>query len=217
MGTDQETPHPKFDKYSDIENIKNFPDTIGFGESVQITEKLHGTSARFSLIDDIFMIGSRKCQLKIDVENKSLWHLVFETHDLKTKLLEIKNTFNSDDVAIYGEIVGQNIQDLNYGFKEPTLFVYDIKVNGKFLPTKDCFELTQKLNLKHVPVLTTCYFENSLKDLRLGISTLADHVREGIVIKPIISRNDPKMGRVIIKVISEDFLMRKNQKDLNYD
>jgi RNA ligase (TIGR02306 family) len=39
--------NPLFDKYTDIENIKNFDTVFAEGEMVVVTEKLHGTNARF--------------------------------------------------------------------------------------------------------------------------------------------------------------------------
>jgi len=39
---DAETPHTLFDKYTEIENMRNYPDVIQPGEKVYITEKIHG-------------------------------------------------------------------------------------------------------------------------------------------------------------------------------
>ena len=39
-----------FHPYTDIENIRNFPDVLGPGEEVVITEKLHGKNCRLGLV-----------------------------------------------------------------------------------------------------------------------------------------------------------------------
>ena len=210
---DMETPHPEFQKYTDIENIKNYSDTIQFGENVQITCKLHGTNFRASLIDGTYMLGSMNCRWKIEPEKPSYWHYVSDKNNLKEKLATISEMYKSDKVILYGEIVGPKIQDLHYGCTEPTLFVFDVMVDGRYLPPVESFHLCDELSLRTVPVLKVGEFRKEDLDLRLGKSTLADHVREGIVIKPLTPRTDSKIGRVILKVISEEYLMRKTPKD----
>lgn len=37
----------------------------------------------------------------------------------------------------------------------------------------------------------------------------ADHVREGFVVKPIRERQDPRLGRVFLKMAGEGYLLRK--------
>lgn len=215
-GGDAETPHESFHKYTDIENVKNFGNILSIGEPVHISEKLHGTSARFGLVEDKLMIGSRNLQLKVDVERKSIWHHVFEKEKIQEKLLALKSAFNAKDVAIYGEIVGPKIQDLKYGQTEPTLFVYDIVVDHKFLLPQALAGVCQTIGLKSVPELKVGPLTEEDFKMRLGNSVLDDsHIREGIVIKPLEPRWDQALGRVILKVISEDYLMRKGAKDVS--
>lgn len=205
---------PKFMKYTDIENIKNYPSVIRFGEPVNITEKLHGTSARYSLIDGKYLIGSRNRQLLNSEENQSVWNQCYIKHNIKEKLDELSKIKKSNHVGIYGEIVGPKVQDIPYGQSEPTFFVYDILVDEFYLPPEECFDIAKKLGLNIVPQLKNGKFEEKDLELRLGQSLLDSHVREGIVIKPLVPRYDYELGRVILKVISEDFLMRKGAKDI---
>jgi RNA ligase (TIGR02306 family) len=39
-----ETPHPLFEKYTDIENYRNFPNVLTEDDEVVVTEKIHGNS-----------------------------------------------------------------------------------------------------------------------------------------------------------------------------
>ena len=41
-----------------------------------------------------------------------------------------------------------------------------------------------------------------------GKRTIANNVREGIVIKQIIEKTNPGIGRVILKIINDDYLLR---------
>jgi len=42
-----------------------------------------------------------------------------------------------------------------------------------------------------------------------GKSELAEHMREGCVIHPVRERFDERLGRVIVKMVGEDYLLRK--------
>ena len=42
-----------------------------------------------------------------------------------------------------------------------------------------------------------------------GKSTLADHMREGVVIRPTEERYVDRLGRLILKLVSEEYLLRK--------
>jgi RNA ligase (TIGR02306 family) len=215
LGGDAETPNPLFNKYTDIENIKNFTNVIVKGEHINLQEKLHGSSSRFSLINNELMIGSRNIQLKIEAEKEpnSIWHYVYRSNNLKDKLELLAKITGSSHVGIYGEIVGKGIQDLHYNHNTPYLYVYDIVVDGNYVSPDLCEHYCKELSLTHIPILFKGQYTENLLQLRLGKSTLADHVREGIIIKPMIPRTDPALGRVVLKVISEDYLMRKNPKD----
>lgn len=211
---DAEIPHHRFDKYSSIENIKNYNDVIPEGELVHITEKLHGTSARYAYIDGKFLIGSRGRQLKMDSAQKSVWHIIFDKYKLDEKLLDLYKRCEKE-VAIYGEIVGPKVQDLCYGQTEPAFFVYDIKVDRAFLPPCQCYRLADKIGLESVPLIKIGPFAKKDLEYRRGNSLLDDtHVREGIVIKPLAPRYDKRIGRVVLKVISEDYYLRANAKDI---
>ena len=41
---------PSFHRYTEIENLRNFPDVLRAGEEVVITEKLHGKNCRLGLV-----------------------------------------------------------------------------------------------------------------------------------------------------------------------
>ena len=52
--------------------------------------------------------------------------------------------------------------------------------------------------------------ESKLRELAEGESLVpgAGHIREGIVIKPIIERTTPELGRVQLKMISNKYLTK---------
>lgn len=190
---------------------------------VCITEKLHGTSARFGLIDGKFYIGSRNLTLRSNPATNSLWHTIFENEQLAKKL-QIAEFCCQDigyrGIVFYGEIVGKGIQDLHYGHETPTFYLYDIKViwedESFYLNHENCKCVARfdNMNLKCVPELYVGPFVNKCLDLRFGNDSISNsHIREGIVIKPIVERRCDQIGRVILKLHSEEYLLRKNPKD----
>jgi len=42
------------------------------------------------------------------------------------------------------------------------------------------------------------------------IDGYAKHLREGVVVKPLIERHDLKIGRAIAKYVSDDYLLAKH-------
>jgi len=41
----------------------------------------------------------------------------------------------------------------------------------------------------------------------------SDHIREGVVVRPTIERIDPKVGRAVLKYISDEYLLAKGISD----
>lgn len=44
-----------------------------------------------------------------------------------------------------------------------------------------------------------------------GSSLIASNIREGFVLRPVKERWDEKVDRVILKLVSDDFHLRKNK------
>ncbi len=60
-----------------------------------------------------------------------------------------------------------------------------------------------------VPILWRGPFSlERIAELSRGLTTLADdHIREGVVVKPAKERFDPEVGRVVLKYLSDDYLL----------
>ena len=119
-----------------------------------------------------------------------------------------------ENLIFYGEIVGEGIQDLTYGCKEHSLFIFDIKdvTTGKYLDWYDVVKWCEYLGLRTVPELYVGqYSDETRKEFTTGRSVLdVKTIREGIVVKPVLEQNDRKIGRKILKSVSEEYLLRKN-------
>ena len=61
---DSEANHPLFQRYTDIENLRNYPETLVDGEEVVVTEKIHGTNGRIGYVEGKLVAGSHGLQRK---------------------------------------------------------------------------------------------------------------------------------------------------------
>lgn len=219
----QASPTENFNKYTNIEHYKNFPNIFKENEHVIVTEKLHGTSARFFYDGEKISIGTRNTELKLEnfidstgklVEIPSTaWHSVYKSLDIESKLKQLFDRHKTE-ISLYGEIIGRGVQDLHYGFETPTFFAYDIKIGDRYLSQLEFHLEVANLQLNNVPVLFSGKFTNDVLNLRLGKDTISNsHVREGIVIEPFRPRFDPELGRVKVKVISEEYEQRNGATD----
>lgn len=120
-------------------------------------------------------------------------------------------------IWILGEAFG--MQDLKYGHTNGSsqFRVFGIKVGDTWLSYKTlefaCGPM--EMNLEMVPILYQGpYSKAKIEELTTGKETLTGkqlHMREGGVITPTVERTDPKLGRVILKSVSPDYILRKGE------
>jgi ATP-dependent RNA circularization protein (DNA/RNA ligase family) len=132
---------------------------------------------------------------------------------------ELSSRYSSPKVAIYGEVVG--VQDLKYGLSsgEVDFYAFDIRVEDcpyveQYLPPLEVEEVCKFLDLKVAPTLYVGPFTTEVLELKEGLDPIGKtHVREGIVIKPLVPRWHSKLHRVCLKKIGNGYLFRSGQKD----
>ena len=115
-----------------------------------------------------------------------------------------------------GEIIGEGIKGNKYKIKGKKVLLYnafDIKQH-RYFNYNEFVSATNFLNLERVPVINDNFILsndiNELVALSNGRSMLYDTKREGIVITPLVEIND-MVGRVILKVISPEFLIKHGE------
>lgn len=219
--------NPNFRKYTDIENFKHYNTLFQEGEPVWISEKLHGTSARYGYLPTNpntfwkkvkkffgllpkyeFCLGSRNVQL----QDKRNWDGFYDTN-VYAKIAEqyALHELLEDGVAVYGEIVGDGIQKgytYGCGQKEHKFFIYDVMVNGQYLSPG---ELVSFCGINDLPIVPTLYcgaYDSlAVSALRNGDSLIGGQkVREGIVIK-VLNNTPCIIGRKCLKYLSDDYLL----------
>lgn len=199
-----------FPKYTDIENIKNFPNVLDEvleeDDEVVITEKLHGSNARFGWVNTEegpkFYVGTRKMVVDLEDTTNS-WVKLANKYNLPEKLQPYPG------YVVFGELFGKGVQKLEYNLPEQELRLFDVQVNGnKYLDWDDYVEFTDKVGLERVPFVYKGKYNASLLELRKGKSDIASHIKEGVVIKPTKEKWHRRVGRVILKSISEEYLLK---------
>jgi RNA ligase (TIGR02306 family) len=203
---DREPDYALLPRYTDIEGLRKHPNVLQPGELVVITEKLDGTNARFLWNEERFYVGSHNVMKKFD--GRDTWWKALEGLGLGEKIKKMPG------FAFYGEIFG-NVQDLKYGMLDKIAVrmfdVLDTKTQ-RYLDHDEMVKMCAALDIDVVPLLYYGPWEDSLRKLADGPTTFGGvHIREGFVVKPARERYDHRVGRVILKLIGEEYLLRKEK------
>jgi RNA ligase (TIGR02306 family) len=111
---------------------------------------------------------------------------------------------------LYGEIYGSRVQSLHYGRRDGLGFAaFDVLVGEHYLDYDDFAALCARHGVTTVPLLERGPFSlERVAELSRGQTALPDqHIREGVVVRPVAERFDPQIGRVILKYLSDDYLL----------
>ena len=196
-----------------VENIQKYPDLFKDGEEVIFTEKLHGTLIRISHLNGQFYISSKGMGAKglvFTEKGKTVYHRAFERYE--EDLESIKAELMREDFTIFAEVYGRGIQDLTYG-SELNMRVFDMHTSGEYLSYEEIGGYLDGTRLEQVPLVYWGKFsQEKLKEHTGGDSKMpgAEHIREGIVIRPVPEREYKNLGRVILKSKSEQYLLRSS-------
>jgi RNA ligase (TIGR02306 family) len=201
-------PDPGFlPRYTDIEGLRRYQDVLVLGEEVVITEKIHGANMRVAQRDGRLWVGSHNCFKKPPVEGGpvDIWWRTAREIGVEGRL--------DDGYALYGEVYGR-VQDLGYGVEELAFRGFDVMdlSTGRYFDYHEQTVCLQNLGVEGAPVLYRGPWLGMEAHAALaeGPSTLyPGHVREGFVVRPVKERYDHRVGRVILKLHGQNFLLRK--------
>lgn len=216
----------------DIENFKRYPDVLEEGEDVIMTEKLHGTWCCFGYHPDaphhiITSKGLSDKGLAFKLNEQNTNNLYIRALDGTApgpdgtggNVLDRAHDFFGYDQPFYvlGEVFGQGVQDLHYGATSPQFRVFDIYIGepgqGRYVDADQIQSICTALGVQMVPTIYVGPFsKEAMERLTNGKETVSGseaNIREGVVIKPKEERYDTELGRVILKSVSEAYLLRK--------
>jgi RNA ligase (TIGR02306 family) len=190
----------------DIDNWRKYRNYFIDGEEVVITEKIHGTNARYTFQDDQMFAGSRHHWRKPSAEN-IYWRAI-----VQNPWIEAFCRLNPG-VILYGEIFGSIQKGFNYGSTKDNPYqfrAFDVFADGQFIDHDDALGGAKSDFL--VPLLYRGPYSHVIAEsFSTGPSVVpgANHMREGCVIKPIKERYQNHFGRLILKCVSFEYLEKK--------
>ena len=221
----------------DLENWRKHRSVFDAGEPVVITEKIHGANARYCFMAGKMHVGSRnrwvksgeptwldklhdRVRLPIVRAFPSLvrrWRpraSMQQTGNVWWRALRacpwIETFCRANPGAVlYGEVFGA-VQDLKYGAQGDQVFfrAFDVMKDGQFVDAER-FNLLIEDECRAPVLYVGPYDQDAVDELsRMKRSTLADHIAEGVVIKPVRERSHPRVGRVALKLVSDLYLER---------
>lgn len=187
----------------DVDALKNHPKTFEEGEQVIVTEKIHGSNARFIFLDGIMYAGSR-----------NLWKAPTSNCIFRRAVKELpwieEWCRQHEGYVLWGELTPTQ-GGFDYGTKDVQFFVFDVRTpDGKWLDesTPEGLEILTHLQAHSVPQLYKGpYSLEAIRQFVDGPSTIkrAKHIREGVVIKTSVNRYG-KNGRAQMKMVSNSYL-----------
>ncbi len=219
--------HPVYD----LEHHKRYGNLLRAGEPVVISEKVHGTNAKYTFQNGRMYAGSRREWKRPNTA--TLWWDVLRMYPQIEELCRA-----NPDITLYGEIYG-DVQDLKYGCKkgETRFAAFDLyrgpasggrvrrfldRIASRlgyqpmprgsgFLPFYEALDLCMEAEVPWVPLIEVDDYDLEHTLSLVDGPTLvpnAFNLREGIVVRPITERTDPTIGRIHLKLISSAYLER---------
>lgn len=193
--------------YTDIPALRAFPDLLQEGEEVVIVEKIHGENARYAFANGRLYCGSRTGWKDPNwTGNGSHFWEVGRRLDLASKLAAI------GPYGLFGEVYG-DVKMMKYGTTSDKrgFLPFDAMAfkSESYLDYDDFADLSISVGLPVAPVLYRGPWRQDLRRLAEGSSSIAKHIKEGVVIRPVKERFHESVGRVILKLHGEDFLLKR--------
>jgi RNA ligase (TIGR02306 family) len=124
---------------------------------------------------------------------------------------------------VLGEIFGGNVQDNGWYGNDLQFRIFDVCAGYRgdqwYFGYEGRLLVANQLKVSTVPTLYEGPFSKELMiKYTSGKETVSGkqlNMREGLVVTPIVERRDSELGRVILKSVSEEYLLRKGGSEFN--
>lgn len=191
-----------FSKY-DVDAMLRYHYLFTEREPVVATEKIHGANCRIVFDSEGLHVGSRQLWVKEDA-GSIYWKAIRQIPGIELYLRQNENT------VIYGEVFGW-VQDLRYGRQqgEVSFVMFDINHPERWLNPAEVENVAAEFSIPMPTVVYRGLFDlERLKACSEGPTLIsrANHMREGIVVRPSVERRDERLGRVILNLVNPAYL-----------
>ena len=189
-----------FSKWTDVEGLVRVPEilSLGYVREVVVTEKIHGTSVRFGVVDDVFRVGGRNEEFDFVTSGSKVgmgflgW--LREKSEIVQKLKDLAVELRQD-VIVYGEWHGEGIQKgIKYLPAGRDFRSFGVRFGEDLQDHDVVVKVSERIGVQTVPVLYRGVPDIEVFDqLRVAPSVVAkeneidleNNFAEGIVISAI--------------------------------
>lgn len=164
------------------------------------TEKVDGTNTRIIWDGHSVRFGGRTPNSQMRPEMKTMLNELFGGEVQETKFEEL---FGEKNVILFGETYGGKIQAVGKQYRlDPAFRMFDVMIDGYWMPYAVMMEIAAKLNVKAVPVFMVGTIVEALNGLRSTSQTLIEGTApiEGVVGVPAVRLMDNNHNRIIVKL-----------------
>ena len=121
---------------------------------------------------------------------------------------KFKLHFPDTSICLYGEGYGRKIQKgSNYIPTGVSFVLFDVWINGWWLMRPDVYEISKKLEIDIVPLITVTTIPEAIEYVRKGFnSQWGDFPAEGLVGKTLPELKNRKGERIVTKLKTKDFV-----------
>jgi len=197
----------QFQKHHDCEKLRLYVDEFSPGETVIVTEKVHGSQVSImKSSNNVWYVTSKgigRKEVGIEESESNLYWRALHVSGIE-KILEEK--FASSEFQVFGEVVPCQ-KGYTYGQNEPTLLIFRAFHDNKELNWDDLVEIFGELRL--VPLVYKGPFsEEKMIELSKGMEQVSGknlHIREGVVVSPEEPRKSKEGFPLYIKVINPKY------------
>jgi len=215
---------PDLIRWIDIESRFRFPGVFSAGESVHVSEKIHGTACLVTvdMTSNELWVSSKGFGAKglsLEEDERNLYWRAVRAHGVDTAARTIAQRFDATTVGLFGEVHGAGVQDLDYGVSRgnPGYAAFDALVIGSDGARRWLEQAEMRLALDGMVDTAPTIYEGPFdEDLVLGladgvetVSGTGRHIREGVVVRAVPERRSTLLGgRAILKYVSGSYLTR---------
>lgn len=172
-------------------------------ELVHVSEKLHGANMSVVFTEGKLWVHSRT-QWPEETNGDIFWTAAKQCQPL------IDYCTANPDTLVYGEVYGQVQAGYAYDAGNSVKFrAFDIlHPDFSFMDVNSFIEVCDKWNIPRTPDFGIHPFDiDKLLPMCLGKSSLNEKcIKEGVVVKPLVSRTERGVGRLIMKLINPEYL-----------